>query len=285
MRRKGLILKKNLFISDLDHTLLNNEGKLSEFSRNTLNNLISKGLNFTIASARSYSSIKQILDGLHLKLPIIEFNGSFVTDYTTGKHIYVNEISNKVATQVLKICHEMNHPVFVSSYDGNNDLLFYPESDLPGVKWYVNNRIENKDKRLKKMIPDEELLKLNTICFSIINKESALQELYTVLQNKFGNDMEIHLIENPYSPGNAWLTCHDKNSSKDKAIEQLKSLMGMSDFETIVFGDNMNDLKMIDNADIGVAIGNAVQEIKDIADCVIGINENDSVVKYIKEHV
>ncbi len=274
-------MKKQLFISDLDHTLLNDDGKLSEFSRNTLNNLISYGLNFTIASARSYSSIMQILDGLNLQLPIIEFNGSFVTDFDTGKHVYVNAIDDDVAAEVLRICHEMKHPVFVSSYDGENDLLFYPESNLSGVKWYVNNRIENKDNRLREMIPDEELLKLHTICFSIINTEEDLSEIYEVLKTKFADNMEVHLIENPYSPGNAWLTCHHSSSSKDKAIEQLKKLCNMNDFETIVFGDNMNDLKMIENADTGIAVGNAVQVIKDVADNIIDTNSNDSVVKYI----
>ncbi len=276
-------MNKKLYISDLDHTLLNDDGQLSCFSRKHINLMISEGLCFTVASARSYASIKQILSGLKLQLPIIEFNGSFISDFNTGEHLYVNAIDNDVASGVLKICHEMNHPVFVSSFDGEQDLLFYPESALPGVKWYVNNRIENKDKRLRSMIPDDELLRLKTICFSIINSAEALSDLYSILKLKYSQKMEIHLIDNPYSPGNAWLTCHHIDSSKDKAIEQLKKITDMENFETIVFGDNMNDLKMIQNADKGIAIGNAVQEIKDAAEKVIGRNDDDSVVKYIME--
>ena len=62
-----------VYVSDLDGTLLRSDATLSVFSRDTLTRLLSEGLLFTVASARSVASIRPILAGLKLPLPIIEF--------------------------------------------------------------------------------------------------------------------------------------------------------------------------------------------------------------------
>src|SRR5690554_6856541 len=81
-----------LYISDLDGTLLNGQAELSPVSRNLLKEMIADGLCFTVASARSVYSISQMLKGLSLNLPVIEFNGAFISDLETGRHDIVNAI-------------------------------------------------------------------------------------------------------------------------------------------------------------------------------------------------
>ena len=67
-----------LFISDLDGTLLNGNAEVTEFTRDTLNRLMAKGLNFTAATARTLASAGKILSGLDLKLPVILMNGVLI---------------------------------------------------------------------------------------------------------------------------------------------------------------------------------------------------------------
>ena len=67
--------RKLLYVSDLDGTLLDGDGQLPEDSVKRLNQLIDKGLNFTIATARNYDSAYPLLKGLNLKYPVILFNG------------------------------------------------------------------------------------------------------------------------------------------------------------------------------------------------------------------
>lgn len=69
-----------LYVSDLDGTLLNDNQKLDEESLETLNSLIDRGMNFTIATARSIDSVRSIINGLNLRLPIILINGVFIFD-------------------------------------------------------------------------------------------------------------------------------------------------------------------------------------------------------------
>ena len=75
-----------LFISDLDGTLLNGNAEVTEFTRDTLNRLMAKGLNFTAATARTLASAGKILLGLDLKLPVILMNGVIIYDMA-GKKI------------------------------------------------------------------------------------------------------------------------------------------------------------------------------------------------------
>jgi len=75
-----------LYISDLDGTLLNNKPELSLFSRERLQALIADGLHFTVASARSVNSIRSLLGELKLTLPVISFNGAYISDLASGEH-------------------------------------------------------------------------------------------------------------------------------------------------------------------------------------------------------
>lgn len=76
-----------LYVSDLDGTLLNNQQKLDDEAVNILNQLIEQGNHFTVATARSIESVREILKDVHLKLPIILINGVFVYDPIQSQNI------------------------------------------------------------------------------------------------------------------------------------------------------------------------------------------------------
>ena len=78
-----------LYVSDLDGTLLTNAASLSDYSRSVLQALLADGLKFSVASARSVASMRNMLHGLTLELPVIEFNGAFLSDLSTGHHTAV----------------------------------------------------------------------------------------------------------------------------------------------------------------------------------------------------
>ena len=274
-------MKNKLFISDLDGTLLNDEANLSNFSKEILNKLIKKGLQFTVASARSVISMKKILEGLDIELPVIEFNGAFISDLRTGKHIVINEIDPEIKYDVFKIIKKYELVPFISSFNGKKDLLYYKNIQNEGCKWYVNDRIESKDSRLTKVDELYGTLKEHTICFTLIGTKGKLKEINTELEKNYGDKIELHLIENDYSPGWYWLTVHDAKATKDQAIKELVKITGHELDDLIVFGDNANDIKMFNLASKAVAVDNAKDILKKHADEIIGDNNSDSVVKYI----
>jgi hypothetical protein len=85
LRKKLNKYQNPFYVSDLDGTLLRSNATLSSYSKKILQQLLHEGLHFTVASARSVFSMWPILDGLRLSLPVIEFNGAFISDHRDRK--------------------------------------------------------------------------------------------------------------------------------------------------------------------------------------------------------
>ena len=117
----------------------------------------------------------------------------------------------------------------------------------------------------------------------VIAEYEIVRDLTALLAERFGEHLQMHFFENPYSPQWHWLTIHDKKACKALAIRTLLEMKGFSPGELTVFGDNLNDINMFKIAAVAVAVENATDEIKLYADRIIASNETDSVVKYIAE--
>lgn len=272
---------EKIYISDLDGTLLRDDATLSHYSREKLKELMENGVNFTVASARSIVSIKKILKGVSLKLPVIEFNGAFISDFKTGKHKVINEIDREITKEIFSLIKTHNCIPFISSFNGEEDCLYYHEILNEGMNWYLKNRIKAKDKRLRKIGNLEDSLNDDVVCFTVINKKEEIIELKEEINEKFGKNVEIHFTDNQYSTGWHWFTLHDWRATKDQAIKILIEELDLSFENLTVFGDNVNDIKMFKIASGAIAVANATKELKKYATKVIGTNEEDSVVNYI----
>lgn len=273
-----------LYISDLDGTLLNSRAELSHVSRELLKEMIADGVVFTVASARSVTSIKTMLEGLKLKLPVIEFNGAFISDLETGRHEIVNAIDKTIANELYHQLSKSSCAPFLSTFNGREDCLYHPAPTNSGAQWYIQDRKLKNDPRLRVSEDIAVSLREQVVCLTSIGKENELTELAAQISATYGNSLEIHLIENQYSPGWFWLTAHDYRATKDQAIRELIKAYGLNERALVVFGDQLNDLKMFSIADEAVAVENAVPQLKEKATTVIGKNDNDSVVKFIYEH-
>lgn len=274
-----------IYISDLDGTLLRNDATLSEHSRKCLTRLIKDGVKFTVASARSIYSIQEILQDLPLELPVIASNGAYITDYKTGEHFVINDIYNELCLELLDLIKKHDCMPFISCYDGKKNNLYYEKINSYGMQWYLEDRITAKDKRLRKVSSIEKTFNENIVCFTVMNRKEKLLELTQYLEVNYANLLEIHLMENQYSPGWHWLSIHDKKATKDKAIKTLIKSKGLEGYETVVFGDNINDIKMFKGANRAIAVENAKDELKIHATYIIGENEADSVVDFITKDV
>jgi HAD superfamily hydrolase (TIGR01484 family) len=134
-----------LYVSDLDGTLLRNNATLSEFSKRTLRDLVKQGVHFTVASARSVVSIRNFLDGVPLHLPVIAFNGAFISDLETGKHRIINHLNQSIVPELYELVKEHKCGTFISSFNGKEDCLYYSKLHNKGMDWYYNTRVRQKD--------------------------------------------------------------------------------------------------------------------------------------------
>ncbi len=269
---------KRIYISDLDGTLLKNDATLSDYSRGELAKLLENNVAFTIASARSVVRMQEILGDLPLRLPVIEFNGAYISDFKTGTHETINAIDASITPELLSGITRHGHAPLVSGFDGKDDCLWYQEVMNEGVAWVVG---EVGDKRLRKTGYLRSVLDADIVCFTVIDRWEKLSPLVSELEDKYSNRLGIRFGENRYSAGWYWLTLHDKKATKDQAIRLLLDQLGLTRHNLTVFGDDTNDISMFKMASRAIAVTNADDQLKQWATDTIGTNEEDSVVKYI----
>jgi len=273
-----------LYISDLDFTLLNSDKKLTKFSRKSINEFNKNNINFTIASARSITTLKPLLGNVSFSLPIIEFNGGYLTNFTTMVPIKIFDLNRDSVNAIIELSSELNFFPIISAYADNRVEIFPSKTQNVGTRWYFDELKMTSGKEPPFYTEIDEILKNRIVTFTYIGKEREIDQILSSLPDDLKEKLFYHHYENLYNKGSYWLNIQDKSSTKENAIIQLRKEMNLEDSELVVFGDSKNDIGMMKIADIAVAVENAIPEVKKMADVIIGSNDEDSVCRFIKEN-
>lgn len=267
----------NLYISDLDGTLLDTNAKLLSESKKILNDLITNNnINFTIATARTPATIVNILDGLKLNLPVITMNGSAIYSLNKKEYIYYNPIKKHLIKEIYSIIKNENINAFTYSIKNNHLFVFY---DKLLNKYQIEFYNERKNSSLKSFINKSISLENDILYFTILDYKDKVLSLYDKIKNL--EDISITMYSDIYNPGIYILEIYDINSSKAKAITLLKNNYNFN--KLITFGDNANDIPMFKISDECYSVENGINELKNISTKVIGLNSDNSVAKFILE--
>jgi Cof subfamily protein (haloacid dehalogenase superfamily) len=277
-----------LYISDLDGTLLRDDAALSPHTRRELVSFIREGVPITIASARSIYSIRPLLGDIPFRLPIIEGNGAFITDYPTGRKEIIHDLDRERARKAFDTILASGSKPFISGNGKAGDFLYFKDIINPGMEAYIAERRRTGDKRLRKVEDLRAALETpdnRVTCISVIDSAERIMELNGEIRGQAGDGFASTEFEYRENPGWHFLTLHDPLATKDNAIRCLRSRWGLAEAELVVFGDDVNDVGMFRIADRCVAPSNAKDCIKALAHEIIGSNQDDSVVRYIRSRI
>lgn len=269
---------KRIYISDLDGTLLNSQGYISDYTIKTINELVEQGMIFTYATARSLVSAAPVTKGLTKNLPLIIYNGTFIVNGETGKIIHKNVFNNDQVSLVKQIMDKYSIKPMVYALVNDRERVTIINEDLhPGTKHYLNNR--KNDYRMNLTDNGDELYQGDIFYFTIINDKERLEPIYNELKNY--PDYNITFQQEIYRE-EYWLEIMPKSASKANAILKLKEILGCD--EVISFGDAINDIPMFEISDQCYAMENAVSKLKEKATAVIKSNDQDGVAKWLIEN-
>ncbi|MCV2348973.1 HAD family hydrolase [Paucibacter sp. Y2R2-4] len=271
-----------LYVSDLDGTLLDAQGRLAPSTRAGLVRLLDEGLLFTVASARHVSSIRNILGDLPLRLPVISSNGAYISEMASCEHELVHAMEPELARAVLALIQGHGLMPFISTHGPKGDQLFYQSVHNEAQQSFVDERLRNADPRLRQSARLQDELHDPAVTFVVVEREAPLAALQAEIDALCGDAVETHLAEDLYKPGWPWLTVHDRRATKDQGIKTLAERYGLQDREVVVFGDHVNDIKMLRAAHRGIAVSNAIAAVKEEAHQVIGPHHEDSVLRFIE---
>ena len=265
---------------DLDGTMLNSYGVVTENTKNVIQNVIDKGIDVIIASGRPIDSIKTIAKEIGSNKYFIAGNGALVYDIQNEEIIYEKYISKEKALEIIKICEENS-----ISYNLYTETTIIAKALKYNVLYYhKKNKKKEENKRTKITIVDDvydyvkkldnpRFLKI-TICDS--NKfvfQSIIRKLRKV------NNIEVldvsHMSRKVIKQGTEdipieyyYTEISLKDVDKWNAITFLAQKMNVKQEEIVAIGDNINDKNMIENAKLGIAMEGSSPNIIKIADVI-----------------
>lgn len=278
-----------LIAIDLDGTMLNSYGVVTENTKNAIKRTIQKGIDIIIASGRPIDSIKTIANEIGSKNYFIAGNGALIYDIQKDENLYENYLNKEKVLEIIKMCEEnsISYNVYtdktILAKALKYNVLYYYKENLkkPEDKQTHINIVENMYDYISKM-NEEKFLKI-TICDenksvfqSIIKKLNEIENI-EVLDVSHMSRKVIQQGTEEIPIEYYYTEISSKNVDKWYAIEYLISKLNIEKEEVIAIGDNMNDKKMIEEAGLGIAMGQSSPLIKEVADDITSSNEEDGV--------
>lgn len=244
--------------SDMDGTLLNSRHQISPRTEQAIKLTISKGIPFIPVSARPPYAITPYTDQLRTDQAIICYSGALILDKNL-QELYSVQIDQADLTVLNRILADYQY-LSINHYSGldwfANDLDNYwtkQEADITGL--------------CAKQTP-ADLTDVHKIL--VMGEADKIQPLEQKLKQKLPH-LSIHLSKPEY------IEIMNKAATKAKAIRFMERLLHVKADEVIAFGDNFNDLDMLEYAGLSVAMGNAPDEIKQTSKKVTTSNDEDGI--------
>lgn len=281
---------------DLDGTMLNSYGMVTENTKKAIKDTINKGTEVIIASGRPIDSIKTIAKEIGSENYFIAGNGALIYDIKKDEIIYEKFMNKQKVLEIIKICEENSiayniytEKTIIAKGLKYNVLYYYKENLKKEESKKTNITIVEDVYEYIKNLENEKFLKI-TVCDetkSVFN--SIIRKLRTV------EDIDVldvlHMSRKMIKQGTEdvpieyyYTEISLKDVDKWNAIEYLAEKMNISRDEIIAIGDNINDKEMIENAKVGIAMGQSTPVITEIADFVTSNNNEDGVARALEKY-
>ena len=272
---------KTLFLSDLDGTFLNKEGKISKRSAEIIDTLTKQGVLFTVATARTYATVMEMFKDIYLPCPLVLMNGVTIYDPVGRKILVSNSIPTDLGNKIVDVFRKHGIEPMLYFQQGECLDIYYGELTNDYQRTYVQQRVDCKGKRFIYSPTPTSLEDKNLVYIVCIDFYDKIKGIYDEV-SEFDNAHCMFYKDN-YVPDMYYLEIITKTVSKASGALEVKKLIGAD--KIIAFGDNLNDIPLFEVADECYAVAEAQDELKKIATSVIGSNDEDAVAEFLLEYV
>ncbi|MBQ4266306.1 MAG: HAD family hydrolase [Clostridia bacterium] len=268
---------KTLYVSDLDGTLLRSDERTSAYTNETINALCARGMLFSYATARSYSTASRVTKGLSAQIPLIVYNGAFTVDNATGKILLKTCFDQAQARGMIRELLEKDiYPIVYAIIGGEEKFTYVADKQTPGAKVFTDSR--RGDRRDRPVADAQRLFDGEIFYITCVDEPEKLEPF----DARWRGEHHCVYQRDIYS-GAQWLEIMPRDASKSRAIARLKEHLGCA--RVVAFGDGKNDIDMFELADESYAVENAAPELKAAATGIIARNDEDGVAKWLAKHV
>lgn len=273
---------------DLDGTMLNQYGVITQKTKEAIKKVQEQGIEVVLASGRPIDSMKTIAQEINSEKYFISGNGAIIYDIAKDEIIYENTLKKQKVLDIIKICEE--NSIYYNIYT-EKDII---AKNLQYNTLYYHKENTNKEEKEKTHIniveniynyilnTNQKIVKI-TICDSnqvifnsIMRKLKEIDEI-EILDVSHMSKKVIRQGTEEVSIEYFFTEVSAKNVDKWNALEFLKDKMNIQTQQVVAIGDNINDKKMIENAGLGIAMGQSHPIIKECANKVVASNTEEGV--------
>ena len=263
-----------LLALDLDGTLTNKEKRISERNKYYIRKAQEKGVEIILASGRPVLGIVNIADELDLWNRggyILAYNGGHIIDCKSKKDLIKKTIDMQY---VHDICNVINkYHVYPLCYDEKGVICENNTNPYVKKEAYNNSIIITKVKSL------EAIITVPVVKFMVVGNPEELNKAFEYLKELFNGKLNVFFSE-PY-----FLEITPLGIEKASALGSLLEILGKTKEQMMACGDGLNDIPMLEFAGLSIAMDNAYDETKKVADYIVASNEEDGVAEAIQRFI
>lgn len=261
-------MKYKMLVSDIDDTLMNDEGTISKGNREALAAAAEKGVVVTLATGRMHASAKKVAAGLGLNVPLITYQGALIKNLQDGRVLYERNVPEPIARELFRYAED--NGLHIQTYA--DDTLYVKEDNDKAKAYAAMSDVPYE------IEPDfDRLLGRSLSKVLIYDEPDRLDQIMADIGPALSG--KVHMTKSkPY-----FLEFLHPEATKGQAILHLARHFGILPEEVIAVGDSWNDRDMMEVAGLGVAVANAVDALKAVADYVSPYDNNHDSVKHVVE--
>jgi Cof subfamily protein (haloacid dehalogenase superfamily) len=266
-----------LIATDMDGTLLGSDKQVGVANKEAVKCVGNKDIRFTICTGRIHTMTEAYIKELSIETPIIAANGAIIWDGIKHEILWGKPMVHEEALAILQFGAKQHMDYIAMAAEG----CYYSTASSRKERFFEYNRIA-KSKGFHEMLvepfDDEgECIRGKHIYKILFCEVDGKQNPKVVaflkdLQNTTYVSSDVGLLDISH-----------KEVSKGSGLAKLCEILGISNEEVVTFGDYQNDISMIKFAKLGIAMGNATAEIKEVAEYVTDTNDDNGFANAIKK--
>lgn len=275
----SIMLRYRLLAIDIDGTLVNSHDELSPATCEALNRAGKVGIHVVLATGRRYGRTLHLVQPLGISVPLVTASGALVKDPRNHRTLYRAEFARAVLCRALLVFAQQGFdPVLCADTYAEGFEFYHAHRDVESAELAEYLRMNAGRGRLWPRLVTNPPPGVFT-GFAMGTRDQML-ELQGELHRRLPGELHTHVLRSPrYTGFMCELVPHDV--TKWSAIQRLAAGWGIGDHEICAVGDDVNDIPMIRAAGLGVAMGNALPEVKNAADRIAPSQEDDGLVEVV----
>ena len=268
---------------DLDGTLLSPNGKVSERTKAAVHGALTAGLLVCFATGRNWTESKLVLDAVDHYPTAVFVGGAIVMDTKQRTTLHRTLMQPTLAAEVCQFFEQSGHAAWALQDIGTAGLDYLISAQV-GLDIYAENWIRLAKLDVHRRHDLATHTHEHTIRVSVIATDEVTAKLGAELNEKFGSRVVHHTLKLAALNLNV-MEVFDPAVNKWQGLLHVAAAHHIDPSEIIAIGDDVNDLPMIRNAGLGVAMGNSKPEVQAVARRVIGTNSEDGLARFLEELV